>query len=160
MQSNFRVLFIADVIEDLSLLDRTAPNTAAISDVNSMLPADPAVETALIAVADKEPVTRGDSHASAVLGLDVQDYNDKAAVIIAEALSSISIEGHKLGGYPNFTQADPREDGQDHVLLVQFDSDTRLGLMWGDVGIANFFIRPAELKARDFSRAAFNWDCG
>ena len=32
-------------------------------------------------------------------------------------------------------------------------------IMWGDVGICNFFISPEALKRRDFSRVLYNWDC-
>jgi uncharacterized protein YwqG len=64
--------------------------------------------------------------------------------------------GHKLGGYPYFTQEDPRSGG-DWELLLQLDSDDEM--MWGDVGVANFFIAPADLARGDFSRVAYNWDC-
>ena len=72
---------------------------------------------------------------------------------------------HQLGGYPYFTQSDPRyaEIYQDlDVLLFQLDSDMRDEgdlIMWGDVGICNFFISPEALKRRDFSRVLYNWDC-
>jgi uncharacterized protein ywqG len=32
-------------------------------------------------------------------------------------------------------------------------------LMWGDSGVANFFITPEDLAKRDFSRVAFVFDC-
>ncbi len=66
--------------------------------------------------------------------------------------------GHRLGGYPGFTQSDPRPPEDPRILLVQIDSDE--GLMWGDNGIANWFITPDELVRRDFSNVLFNWDCG
>jgi len=71
---------------------------------------------------------------------------------------------HKLGGYAAFTQEDPRTyqgSGQDWQLLLQIDSDANehFEIMWGDVGIANFFIRPQDLQALDFSKVWFNWDC-
>ncbi|MEO1574777.1 MAG: DUF1963 domain-containing protein [Pseudomonadota bacterium] len=70
--------------------------------------------------------------------------------------------GHQLGGYATFTQTDPREgDGDDWQLLFQIDSETvgELDMMWGDVGIANFFILPDDLARGDFSRVWYNWDC-
>lgn len=77
--------------------------------------------------------------------------------------------GHKLGGYPFFTQADPRqydENIHDYVLLFQMDSDYDYkdgeqgkDIMWGDVGVANFFICPEDLKNKDFSKVLYNWDC-
>ncbi|MGH8029329.1 MAG: YwqG family protein [Arenimonas sp.] len=64
--------------------------------------------------------------------------------------------GHKLGGYPHFTQDDPR-DRADLELLFQLDSDD--GVMWGDAGVGNFFITDADLAKRDFSRVLYSWDC-
>lgn len=76
---------------------------------------------------------------------------------------------HQLGGYPYFTQEDPR-CGDDQladldVLLFQLDSDMRKRdeggdlVMWGDCGVGNFFINREALKRRDFSRVCYNWDC-
>ncbi|WP_438870473.1 DUF1963 domain-containing protein, partial [Pseudomonas sp. L1(2025)] len=68
---------------------------------------------------------------------------------------------HKIGGYASFTQEDPRSySHQNHtILLLQIDSDDDIDSMWGDVGIANFFIRPEDLKKKDFSNVLYNWDC-
>lgn len=66
--------------------------------------------------------------------------------------------GHKMGGYAYFTQSDPRHnENEDYILLLQIDSDKHI--MWGDVGIANFFIHPDDLAAKDFSKVMYNWDC-
>nr|WP_281402006.1 DUF1963 domain-containing protein [Xanthomonas theicola] len=40
---------------------------------------------------------------------------------------------------------------------MQLDSDQ--AMMWGDSGIADFFIDPADLHRGDFSPVAYNWDC-
>jgi uncharacterized protein YwqG len=64
--------------------------------------------------------------------------------------------GHKLGGYPNFTQDDPRAR-PDLELLFQLDSDD--GVLWGDAGVGNFFITDEDLARRDFSRVLYSWDC-
>ncbi len=65
-----------------------------------------------------------------------------------------SSNGHKLGGYAYFTQDDPRDNDnniKNHALLFQLDSDDHI--MWGDVGVANFFIDPEDLARKDFSKA-------
>lgn len=72
---------------------------------------------------------------------------------------------HKIGGYPGFTQADPRNEDDDNYnfLLLQLDSDFGDGMdkiMWGDAGICNFFINREKLKQLDFSDVLYNWDCG
>lgn len=66
--------------------------------------------------------------------------------------------GHKIGGYPNFTQNDiNRHD----ILLLQIDSEgtDEHEIMWGDCGIANFFIREKDLKELNFDEVIYNWDC-
>ncbi len=78
--------------------------------------------------------------------------------------------GTRMGGYPFFTQNDPRRFNEKYagctVLLFQSDSencDDSTGLAddicWGDAGVANFFISPEDLAKRDFSRVIYNWDC-
>ena len=70
----------------------------------------------------------------------------------------------KMGGYPYFTQFDPRseETSQYDTLLFQLDTDMRkeIGVMWGDAGVGNFFINRENLKKLDFSDVLYNWDCG
>jgi uncharacterized protein YwqG len=72
-------------------------------------------------------------------------------------------EGHKIGGYPYFTQEDPRLMAaykyKQFRLLFQMDTDDEVGIMWGDSGVANFFIIEEDLKNKDFSRVLYNWDC-
>lgn len=51
-----------------------------------------------------------------------------------------------------------------NVMLLQVDSEfvegeRRYLILWGDCGIANFFIREKDLKAQDFSNILYNWDC-
>lgn len=72
--------------------------------------------------------------------------------------------GHKIGGYPAFTQEDPRyiakEDDHD-ILLLQIDTDDigEREIMWGDSGVANFFISRENLKQRNFQDVIYTWDC-
>ena len=72
--------------------------------------------------------------------------------------------GHKIGGYPCFTQEDPRnipkEDHHD-ILLLQIDTDNigEREIMWGDSGVANFFISRENLKQRNFQDVIYTWDC-
>ncbi len=39
--------------------------------------------------------------------------------------------------------------------MFQMDSDVDANIYWGDIG--NFFIRPEDLKSRDFSKVAYDW---
>lgn len=66
----------------------------------------------------------------------------------------------QIGGYPCFTQYDPREYMQGikpDVLLFQLD--TVEDIMWGDSGVVNFFISQQDLENKDFSKVVYNWDC-
>lgn len=75
---------------------------------------------------------------------------------VADELPILSGSGHKLGGYPDFAQDDPRSPGTRLRLLLQLDSDEHL--MWGDAGVGSFFIDPVDLERADFSRVMFSWD--
>lgn len=67
-------------------------------------------------------------------------------------------DGHKIGGYPLFTQEDPRGRPfeRHNFLLLQIDSDS--AVRWGRDGVGNFFIDPDALEKLDFSDVLFNWD--
>ena len=69
-------------------------------------------------------------------------------------------ENSHLLGHPFFTQADIRERGWRYdTLLFQLDSETVDIVMWGDMGVGNFFINAEDLKNLDFSDVVYNWDC-
>ena len=74
--------------------------------------------------------------------------------------------GHKIGGYPAFTQEDPRDITEEfteyNILLLQIDSQItdEYEIMWGDMGVGNFFITPKDLERKDFSKVFYTWDCG
>ncbi|MEJ8561811.1 YwqG family protein [Yoonia sp. GPGPB17] len=73
------------------------------------------------------------------------------------------------GGHPDFTQDDFRRAGSQpdyleytEVLLQMgffFDRETGIEICWGDAGEACFLMRPEDLHAKRFERAAYNWDC-
>ncbi len=68
--------------------------------------------------------------------------------------------GHKLGGYAEFTQSDPRGYGHrniNDVQLLQIDSED--DIIFGDVGVGHVFIDEKSLRNKEFSKAYFTWDC-
>lgn len=94
------------------------------------------------------------------------DLTDQEEEQIYETLCA---SGSKVGGYASFTQEDPRayplqgghtpaDRNSEWLLLFQMDSDGE-HIMWGDVGVANWFIREPELEKLDFSNVWYNWDC-
>lgn len=85
------------------------------------------------------------------------------------------IGGCKIGGYPRFTQDDPRLYSEEwgkpleewDTLLFQLDDDT-FTFPAGDIGdmdinlnggTLNFLIRKEDLKNRDFSQVLAQWAC-
>jgi uncharacterized protein YwqG len=72
-----------------------------------------------------------------------------------------AVSAIRLGGYPSFTQEDPRayrkHAGIGDTTLLTVDTTT--GIMWGDSGVAQFFMHDADLRRRDFSRVVYSWDC-
>lgn len=114
------------------------------------------------------PVSVGDYRFEEYLGFKVLDLGDQLGQEYYETFGYG--QGHRIGGYPGFTQEDPRSWQKSYrnydCLLLQFDSDEvtaetgeSVDLMWGDAGIANFFITSAALAKLDFSEVLFNWDC-
>ena len=85
---------------------------------------------------------------------DILEEDKKIGEILFES-------GHKIGGFPNFTQSDIREIGDYEILLLQIDSEgtEKNEIMWGDCGVANFFIREKDLKELNFEKVIYNWDC-
>lgn len=72
--------------------------------------------------------------------------------------------GHRMGGYPYFTQWDPREKEEYQkydTLLFQLDSMDfpEMDIHIGDEGVMNFFIPEENLKRLDFSDVLYWWDC-
>lgn len=91
-----------------------------------------------------------------------QQFGDKEDEIAEEYAERFSAMGHKMGGYAFFTQYDPREyvaGGKSYRLLLQMDTDDEVDMMWGDSGVANFFITEEDLEKLNFSRVFYNWDC-
>ena len=94
------------------------------------------------------------------LGADVHEY----------LYTSVKELNHAIGGYPNFTQHDPRgynsEEGEQSpydIMLLQVESewkkDNDVEIIWGDCGVGNFFISEENLKNHNFEDVLYNWDC-
>ena len=94
----------------------------------------------------------------ATSGLKVKEYkvvNDK----IRDELSNPAIT---IGGYPDFTQSDPRYgrlSGKEECLF-KLDSWTNGNLFnIGDCGILFTLISLEDLKNNNFENAVVDWDC-
>ncbi len=94
-------------------------------------------------------------------GKDAYDYQEELTENQVDEMDNfLNSDGHKIGGYANFTQGDPREYDdkyENDVQLLQIDVDDNI--MFGDSGIAHLFINEKSLIEKDFSKAWFAWDC-
>lgn len=92
---------------------------------------------------------------------------------INKQLEANKVPLHQIGGYPNFLQGDEfykifdEPWDRKHILLFQLDSEShsidgkyKRKVIFGDVGIANFFITPEDLRNLNFSKVAYTWAGG
>lgn len=157
-QRGFRIRFVEDVDPE-AVTPRVAVRCGGDG---CMTPHDPTRPRRMRFAVGEEPISASDVGFPAAIGVEPGpwvleraaawgvDENDLAERAFPSA------GGHKLGGYPYFTQTDPREPGSPFRLLLQLDTDEEL--MWDDAGIGAFFITPEDLAARDFSRVLYSWD--
>lgn len=99
---------------------------------------------------------------------DIKDlYDDLERDIFDTLFKAFNGVDYAIGAYPTFTQWDPRNpdkpDAYD-ISLLQIESNFSIDsndaeIMWGDSGVANFFINNDKLKNLDFEDILFYWDC-
>lgn len=98
---------------------------------------------------------------------DAGDFVKKSKQCFGLTEDECKLSMGELLGYPNFTQDNPLSYEEEvelkrfNTLLLMLDeveSDT-CSMMWGDCGIANFFINAQALAKLDFSDVFYTWDC-
>lgn len=169
--NGFRVIYHKDVIEDPSLLmsasdmpefpsEQDFPIDGEIA-LDASKPCDERIsfvdfrfESLVLEVVNKLCKSKIE---------DIYSINNSLFDALKEKLVA---RGTKVGGFPFFTQEDPRrreEDSDYDVTLLQIDSANdaygKSLVMWGDNGVGNFFIRKSDLARLDFSHVVYNWDC-
>lgn len=118
-------------------------------------------ELKLNGVIDDEVIIGDNSDFERIFGKNFVDFieenfEDNSQDITDYIFENIS-SGTKIGGYPFFTQWDPRDINSDYTeLLFQLDSGD--GVMWGDSGVANFFISKENLIKKNFNDILYTWD--
>lgn len=166
-QKTFRVVFFPKVDKGNEKLAEVklppAPET---------FPIDPKITLQMHFRSGKERVSvEDDIQFKLVFGMDYYDFvevlakthslnEDDLGDALSEKLNPETF-GHKIGGFPGFTQQDPRSADSKLQLLFQLGTEGGQGwdVMWGDSGIGAFFITPDDLAQRNFSRVLYNWDC-
>ena len=152
-QSNFRVIYFPDfnendAMEDFSFLK--AAKNFPVSQPHS-----------LTFEKQEAPVAPEDIAFEQIFEKPPYEFFEQFEEEVKQDYVKLSApDGHKTGGYAHFTQEDPRfweEAYEDYQLLLQIDSQDK-GIAWGDRGIGNFFIKPKDLLALDFSKVLYHWD--
>lgn len=172
-QDNFRVIYHETVITDESKLLSADEIPQYDGKEEIMLPFDGEFQL----LADEPDMMAATAHDFRFEEAFLQCYNAVAEEPIEELwdldddvseriYSEDKFPNAVIGGYPMFTQQDPRSSdslGDLDTLLFELDSvyDRESGqeILWGDTGTGTFFISREKLKARDFSRVAYNYDC-
>ena len=155
VQKNFQVIYHKDIdqesiLEDFSFLPVYAHSP--ISKMESVLNIDFETQVEIVPTADYEFEQHFGDEFFMQFGPESWDILE----VYNEAIRS---KGHKVAGYADFTQFDPRVPENPMMLLFQLDSDSTNGISWGDLGVANFFIKKEHLINKDFSEVLYNWDC-
>ena len=162
-QDGFRVLYFEDISKESYKIEEIEAELNAIHKerydvVEEELAIEGQIKTQFLVTDSYDFVQEFGQGWYDYLELHYPEKHQKVADMIYEL---DSVGGSLLGGYPFFTQEDPRKH-QDKVsqteLLLQLDTDSH-GIMWGDSGVGNFFISKEDLINKDFSKVLYNWDC-
>lgn len=165
-QNTFRVLYYKDVDRTVTEDEVRGKMHGDASDDDCYFPVFDCYGLAFSAETDT--ISACDCHFDSRITKLVQKYYPDEAEDLLDDPTDFEDEdkngfGHKIGGYPGFTQWDPRSEDDSHeVLLFQLDSEFEDGedkILWGDAGICNFFINRENLRRCDFSDVIYNWDC-
>lgn len=168
-QDSFRIIYYKDVDTSVTEAEIKAKFKENEFDNDEMFPV--IGEYGLVFHTDEDSLSICDCHFDTKftekynqlnINNKIESYYDIIADI-DEINDNTDAFGHKIGGYPAFTQEDPREENSSYdFLLLQLDSEFGDGkdkILWGDAGICNFFINSKKLKNLDFSDVIYNWDC-
>ncbi|WP_203363593.1 YwqG family protein [Bacillus sp. REN10] len=157
-QTGFRMLYHPEVIVDESKL--VTDFSYMEEDEEDYFPIGK--EAKLSFIVDEEPISDGD-YRFEHLSIDLEQETSDGTELWDVYAEHLAGTGAKIGGYPFFTQEDPRsyekKYQQHNILLLQIDTDDDLDIMWGDCGVGNFFITKEDLEKLDFSNVMYNWDC-
>ncbi len=152
----YRVVYHADVVEDESLLQTDFPQPDDDEDEDCYLPL---YKEYSVSFEKCEHIPSPHDYRFDQIVGDIDDD------LMDYVFDNIKNDGSQIGGYATFTQEDPRvyKDSENKwLLLFQMDSefsDDGIDIMWGDIGVGNFFIEKNMLQKLDFSRVWYNWDC-
>ncbi|MBQ8781380.1 MAG: DUF1963 domain-containing protein [Oscillospiraceae bacterium] len=181
-QNGFRIVYHKDIITDVTQLisDEDVPTEKFSTDEY-----DFPIKKEFVLKAEEPSLKHGTPDDIFFSEAFIKNYNESSDEKISalyeldddifDLIYSRKTEGVSfIGGYPVFSQYDPREDSQslrrfDRVLFELLDLQSEetnswgghdYDIIWGDVGTGSFLIPSEKLKACDFSDVLYNYDCG
>ena len=172
-QENFRVIYHENIITDETQLLSADDIPTYTGDAEGYLPFTGTYKLTPHAP-EQMPVTSWDFRFSEAFIKSYNELTDEPIEDIWELDDEIcdkifenpNTPDAVIGGYPVFTQDDPRavESLADcDVLLFEldsvFDRENGIDILWGDMGTGSFLIPRENLKKLDFSRVLYNYDC-
>ncbi len=142
-QKDFRIIYHPEITQDSTkiIIDFSYLNTLNLEEF--IIPEAAKLTFEL----DYQPVSARDYRFEKIFqdNIDLEkNINDENEILELSDLydEHYDGEGHKIGGYPFFTQTDPRDWREEllehNVLLLQIDTDDALNITRGDAGVANF----------------------
>ena len=148
-QNNFRLLYFPSIERDEELIQ----HEVVLREFNNV-PFPPEKCFALSFELNYEAVPLSDHNIHDFIEDDFFNRFGEGQWEVMSAYSKmVHAGGHKIGGYAFFTQEDPRYEMGEYELLLQLDTEQDLNMQWGDMGVANFFIKKEDLLEKDFSWA-------
>lgn len=168
-RGDYEVVFHANINQDTAALMNTndfqdyTDSLVDNFDEHGNLPLDPHVSYELSLVHEEENFSMDDNYIKNFIPIDniLENFPED----IRQELWDLKEDKHHMFGYAKFTQDDPREFNgisepqQEYIVLLGLDSIGEM--MWGDCGIANWFIKREDLINKNINKQSvkYSWDC-
>ena len=142
----------------------------------------PGIVVAAVRGGVRHPADHSHSEAEEYKALKLSEEDDEllqeTQAVWASEIQSEQHGLHQIGGYPDAVQGDVftevefytagKKSSWDEAaarasqwrLLLQFDTDGDLDVMWGDAGMIYFCVREDDLRAGRFERVRSTMQCG
>ena len=167
-QKNFRIIYHKDIIKDESKLLKFMPEDIDYSMLPfkgeyKIIPNNPEIMYADMNIEAFNDAFEKCSKEVWGENFSIYDLEDEFEEKLYDRNSRASVF---IGGYPFFTQSDPRyrsEIMDCNIVLLEIDSlydkENNIDIMWGDAGTGVFLIPREKLRNLDFSKVVYNYDC-
>ncbi|MBR1816349.1 MAG: DUF1963 domain-containing protein [Lachnospiraceae bacterium] len=172
-QDNFRIIYHKDIIMDEAKLLSETEIPKYMGDEECYLPFEGEYLLSTVETENMPATTNDFRFGDAFLkcyneytGENVENIWELDDEITDYIFEKDNFPDAIVGGYPIFTQNDPRYDDSIKdcdTLLFELDSvydkEKGIDILWGDMGTGAFLIPRKNLKELDFTKVVYNYDC-